>query len=132
MNNFCLYPPPILRYFWKDSLMTLHHPTSIIFQCYLNFLIINLSFKTQPSLILLTHWLVAPLNFSNESSPDHYFFDVSTSQSDGYLQLTFYGCFETFKYSNKKTKNQELECRASVKTPLIQSTTMRSLIAQIS
>ena len=22
MNNFCLYPPPILRCFWKDPLMT--------------------------------------------------------------------------------------------------------------
>ena len=25
-NNFCLYPPPILRCFWKDPLMTPHHP----------------------------------------------------------------------------------------------------------
>ena len=22
MNNFCLYPPPVLRYFWKDPFMT--------------------------------------------------------------------------------------------------------------
>ena len=36
MNNFCLYPPPILRCFWKDPLMTPtpHHPTSSTFHCY--------------------------------------------------------------------------------------------------
>ena len=34
LNNFCLYPPPILRNFWKDPLMTPHHPTSSIFHCY--------------------------------------------------------------------------------------------------
>ena len=36
VNNFCLYPPPVLRCFWKDPLMTpiLHHPTSSIFHCY--------------------------------------------------------------------------------------------------
>ena len=34
MNNFCLYPPPVLRCFWKDPLMTPHHPTSSIFHCY--------------------------------------------------------------------------------------------------
>ena len=37
MNNFCLYPPPVLRSFWKDPLMTPHtphHPTSSIFHCY--------------------------------------------------------------------------------------------------
>ena len=35
-NNFCLYPPPVLRCFWKDPLMTLHphHPTSSILHCY--------------------------------------------------------------------------------------------------
>ena len=35
-NNFSFYPLPILRCFWKDSLMTshLHHPTSSIFHCY--------------------------------------------------------------------------------------------------
>ena len=35
-NNFCLYPPPILRCIWKDPLMTPtpHHPTSSIFHCY--------------------------------------------------------------------------------------------------
>ena len=33
MNNFCLYPLPVLRCFWKDPLMT-HHPTSSIFHCY--------------------------------------------------------------------------------------------------
>ena len=35
-NNFCFYPLPILRCFWKDSLMTSHphHPTSSIFHCY--------------------------------------------------------------------------------------------------
>ena len=33
-NNFCLYPPPILRCFWKDPLMTPHHPTSSTFHCY--------------------------------------------------------------------------------------------------
>ena len=35
-NNFCLYPPPVLRCFWKDPLMTPHphHPTSSIFYCY--------------------------------------------------------------------------------------------------
>ena len=36
-NNFRLYPPPVLRCFWKDLLMTPnpphhHHPTSRIFQ----------------------------------------------------------------------------------------------------
>ena len=25
-NNFCLYPPPVLRCFWKDPLMTPHPP----------------------------------------------------------------------------------------------------------
>ena len=36
MNNFCLYPPPVLRCFWKDPLMTPHphHPTSSTFHCY--------------------------------------------------------------------------------------------------
>ena len=36
MNNFCLYPPPVLRCFWKDPLMTPppHHPTSSILHCY--------------------------------------------------------------------------------------------------
>ena len=31
-NNFCLYPPPVLRCLWKDPLMTPtpHHPTSSI------------------------------------------------------------------------------------------------------
>ena len=33
-NNFCLYPPPVFRGFCKDSLMTLHHPTSSILHCY--------------------------------------------------------------------------------------------------
>ena len=35
-NNFCLYPPPVLRCFWKDPLMTPcpHHPTSSILHCY--------------------------------------------------------------------------------------------------
>ena len=33
-NNFCLYPPPVLRCFWKDPLMTPHHPTSSTFHCY--------------------------------------------------------------------------------------------------
>ena len=33
-NNFCLYPPPVLRCFWKDSLITPHHPTSSIFHSY--------------------------------------------------------------------------------------------------
>ena len=33
-NNFCLFPPPILRCFWKDPLMTPHHPTSSIFHCH--------------------------------------------------------------------------------------------------
>ena len=32
MNNFCLYPPPVLS-FWKDPLIT-PHPTSSIFHCY--------------------------------------------------------------------------------------------------
>ena len=27
-NNFCLYPPPILRCFWRDPLMTPPHPPS--------------------------------------------------------------------------------------------------------
>ena len=35
----------------------------------------------------------------------------------------------TFKYPSGK--NHERECRASVKTPLIRSTTSRTLIAQI-
>ena len=36
MNNFCLYPRPVLRCFWKDPLMTPtpHHFTSSIFHCY--------------------------------------------------------------------------------------------------
>ena len=36
MNSFCLYPPPILRCFWKGPLMTPtpHHPTSSTFHCY--------------------------------------------------------------------------------------------------
>ena len=34
VNNFCLYPPRVLRCFWKDPLMTPHHPTSSIFHCY--------------------------------------------------------------------------------------------------
>ena len=25
-NNFCLYPPPVFRYFWKDPLMTPQPP----------------------------------------------------------------------------------------------------------
>ena len=33
-TTFTLYPPPILRCFWKDSLMIPHHPTSSIFHCY--------------------------------------------------------------------------------------------------
>ena len=33
-NNFCLYPPPVFRCFWKDPLMTPHHPTSSILHCY--------------------------------------------------------------------------------------------------
>ena len=33
-NNFCLYPPPVLRCFWKDPLMTPHHPISNTFHCY--------------------------------------------------------------------------------------------------
>ena len=35
-NNFCLYPLPVLRCFWKDPLMTptTHHPTSSTFHCY--------------------------------------------------------------------------------------------------
>ena len=33
-NNFCLYPHPVLRCFWKDPLMTPHHLTSSIFHCY--------------------------------------------------------------------------------------------------
>ena len=37
-SNFCLYRPPISRYFWKDSLMTPllppHYPTSSLFYCY--------------------------------------------------------------------------------------------------
>ena len=33
-NNFCLYPPSVLRCLWKDPLMTPHHPTSSIFHCY--------------------------------------------------------------------------------------------------
>ena len=34
-NNFCLYPPPVLRCFWKDPLMTLDRLTlSIFFHCY--------------------------------------------------------------------------------------------------
>ena len=35
-NNFSFYPLPILRCFWKDSLMTSHpyQPTSSIFHCY--------------------------------------------------------------------------------------------------
>ena len=34
-NNFCLYPPPVFRCFWKDPLMTPtpHHPTSSILHC---------------------------------------------------------------------------------------------------
>ena len=28
MNNFCLYPPPVLRCFWKDPLMTPPPPTT--------------------------------------------------------------------------------------------------------
>ena len=34
MNNYCLYPPPVLRCFWKDP-PTPHHPTSSILHCYL-------------------------------------------------------------------------------------------------
>ena len=36
-NNFFLYPPPILRCFWKHSLTppTTHHPTSSVFHSYL-------------------------------------------------------------------------------------------------
>ena len=34
MNNFCLYPPPVFRCFWKDPLMTPHQPTSSILHCY--------------------------------------------------------------------------------------------------
>ena len=35
-SNFCFYPLPVLRCFWKDLLMTArpHHPTSSIFHCY--------------------------------------------------------------------------------------------------
>ena len=34
-NSFCLYPPPVLRCFWKDPLMTSRpHPTSSTFHCY--------------------------------------------------------------------------------------------------
>ena len=35
-NNFCLYPPSVLRCFRKDPLMTPtpHHPTSSILHCY--------------------------------------------------------------------------------------------------
>ena len=35
-NNFCLYPPPIFRCFWKDPLMTPtpHYPTSSTFHYY--------------------------------------------------------------------------------------------------
>ena len=33
-NNICLYPPPFLRCFWKDPLMTPHHLTSSILHCY--------------------------------------------------------------------------------------------------
>ena len=33
-NNFCLYPPPVFRCFWKDPLMTPHHATSSILHCY--------------------------------------------------------------------------------------------------
>ena len=35
-NNFCLYPPPVFRCFWKDPLMTPypHHLTSRILHCY--------------------------------------------------------------------------------------------------
>ena len=35
-NNFCLYPPPVLRCFWKDPLMTPtpYHATSSILHCY--------------------------------------------------------------------------------------------------
>ena len=34
VNNFCLYPPPVLRCFWKDPLMAPHNPMSSIFHCY--------------------------------------------------------------------------------------------------
>ena len=36
MNNFCVYPPSVLKCFWKDPLMIPHphHPTSSIFHCY--------------------------------------------------------------------------------------------------
>ena len=30
-NNFCLYPPPILRCFWKDPLMTPTTPLQVSF-----------------------------------------------------------------------------------------------------
>ena len=34
-KNFCLYPPPVLRCFWKDLLMTpTTTPLSSIFHCY--------------------------------------------------------------------------------------------------
>ena len=33
-NNFCLYPPPVLKCFWKDPLMTPHYPTSSILHCF--------------------------------------------------------------------------------------------------
>ena len=36
MNNFCLYPPPVLKMFLERSLNDPHphHPTSSIFHCY--------------------------------------------------------------------------------------------------
>ena len=35
LYNFSLYlPPPVLRCFWKDPLMTPHQPTSSMFHCY--------------------------------------------------------------------------------------------------
>ena len=33
-NNFYLYSHRVLRCFWKDPLMTPHHPTSSILHCY--------------------------------------------------------------------------------------------------
>ena len=61
-NNFCLYPPPVLRGFWKDPLMTPHHPTSSTFHCYppphpqplppLKILIMHMVFQEKTSTII--------------------------------------------------------------------------------
>ena len=88
----------------------------------LNLFTTNVSFRTQSS---YSHALTAPLNLCNKCSPDHCFWGVYTFQSDTCLTFSY----ALWLLSRRTFKSQNVE---QVKTPLVQSTTGRTLIAQIS